>query len=491
MLVGVWGATLVSAAEPSATPVADLPPELVKELGGSIVFFHRADVTRVLPARLSLSGKRHSPQDLPGFRVEGDSVLKNLPVISVPFGVYLQDKDPSDDVIRELLRQKNLRHVHSWRCQLSALKALSKHPGIRSVSFSDPKLGERGVPSDADLAAALTGFTELESLDLFGAEILGPKTMSVIGSHPTLRHLHVGDSKAFDDTAAAPLAKLTGLRSLIVRGNFKLGTESAKLIGGMKDLEVLDTELCSGLGTDAALAEFGKCRKLRCLHATGSRVTDAGAKSIGELMNLESLRITDFDAVKTPGYKSLAKCTLLRELSVSGAHKLDADGLAALGSLSNLERLRILFLDTSGPTGWKAIAALPRLRELSLDTAHHLIDEDVRPLFGCSKLEKLRIKSCDMLTDTAFIGLSAVKSLTDVEIDFCPKVGDATARELAKLPKIRLLSLAGCGGVTDAGAKALSQTKTLTDVNLGYGTKVTDVGGDALKSALPGSNVRW
>jgi len=470
---------------------AELPPAVANTVGDNAVYFTWSDATDLLPGSLSQSRKRLTPQDLPGVQAKDSEALAKLPVIEVPFGVSLREKDPSEDTIKQLLRQKSLHHVDAWECQVSALKALSKHPGIRSVSFSNIRQGERGSPNDAELAAALIGFKDLEALSLYAAENLGPETMNVIGQFTTLRHLDLSSCKKLDEAAVKPLARLTNLRTLRLNGNFLLKPGTAKLFIGMKDLEILDTQECSQLAIDEALVEIGKLAKLRAFRSSGVSVTDAGMTGLGNLAALEFLELGALDAITDAGIRSLGKCVKLRSLFLSSASKVTADGLAALGSLKDLERLWIYFLDKGGPAGWKAIASLPRLRDLRVKNAGELTDECARHLAACPKLEQLTLNSCKQLTDAGLTGLSAAKTLTKVEIDFCPKVGDGTARELAKLPNLQVVSLAGCEAVTDAGAKALAGAKKLKEASLGDGTKVTAAGGEALKKALPACQVSW
>lgn len=165
-----------------------------------------------------------------------------------------------------------------------------------------------GTNADVELLAAGAGehvtffamvSTETEVLDYSGRNRLGADGWHALAAMqlPKLHTLYVASTYARDGAGIAALACATGfpsLRKLYVAGEILLHEEDllplARYSLALEDLAVCDMPI--GDGWVEALLANPRAARLRALSLNGTRVTQAGAKRLASLANLEEVGLT-------------------------------------------------------------------------------------------------------------------------------------------------------------------------------------------------------
>jgi hypothetical protein len=160
--------------------------------------------------------------------------------------------------------------------------------------------------SDAELPY-LKGFRDLVFLSITRTEIKGPG-VSVLRNFPHLKTLFMGHN-ALDQNMLSSLASLHEVTELHL-DQCNVGDTALMQVGKMDGLEYLRLSDNKKI-TDAGIAHLKGLQKLKTLDIAGTSATKSCAKSLAELPNLRSLRISS--AAVTPAdlveiSKQLPKC---------------------------------------------------------------------------------------------------------------------------------------------------------------------------------------
>jgi Leucine-rich repeat (LRR) protein len=289
-----------------------------------------------------------------------------------------------------------------------------------------------------------------------------------------LESLEIG-SESLTDVDIAPLAALTKLKSLILKGSKNALTRASY----------------------AVLAKMSELRKFNLEATFGSdllRATDEDIAILASLTKLESLSIK-VDAPRTTdaGLARLKTLTGLRSLSIeSGQTQLSGPRTVAvfdaIGGMTDLEELKLQLLAPS--EGLTKLASLKKLRKLTVQTRNYFGGEPLvnfmRHIGKLNSLEEIDLEHGeDPLTDEA---LSFIKGLTNLRV---LEVGGSqvTDEGLKYLSDMKELVRLWCRAnpVTGSGFKYLGGLTKLEFVSLNMG-KVTD-DGLANLSTLPNLRV--
>ncbi|MEQ2006441.1 MAG: SUMF1/EgtB/PvdO family nonheme iron enzyme [Limisphaerales bacterium] len=312
----------------------------------------------------------------------------------------------------------------------AAVKHLAGLVNLRRLSLNSPRVTDAGVRE-------LGRLKKLEQLTLQFTSATGA-SLDVLAGAP-LQTLSVGQ---LDDAAAAHLRLFPQLRELASRDATLTAAGFAHL-AGLRRLDALDLTNARQL-TDDGFAPLAQLASLRRFHAVGSglgdrgvrhlvglnllgelhlgssALTDAGMRSIGELVGLtglfvskDSTQVTDRGleffwrlhqlrnlSLNAPnltgsGFAPLTELAELRDLSLGGAGLTDA-AFAHLADVPNLERVEIGDGQRGGPAGITAdgllrMAKAPKLKSLSVvRKGTRLTDEDVQRLrsaFGENRIQ--------------------------------------------------------------------------------------------------------
>jgi hypothetical protein len=148
-----------------------------------------------------------------------------------------------------------------------------------------------------------------------------------------------GDSPASpapQSVAAAPDSKIASehVEAFIKGLGGKVTVDPAR-----KDRSVVAIDLHLTQATDADLEALRDLATLRTLNLFGTRITDAGLKSVGVLSGLQSLDLND-TAVTDAGLQHLQRLAQLKELRLYHTQVSD-DGLSCLHGLTGLQNLTL------------------------------------------------------------------------------------------------------------------------------------------------------
>ncbi len=279
---------------------------------------------------------------------------------------------------------------------------------------------ERGVSMDESAFARLAELSGLERLSLSQVDDVSRDGLEHLTRLPKLQALEFTRiNKGQRDPAVirsllAPLPRIPALQELTVVGAADLGAANRAAILACKGLRHLVLDSCRAMPS-------------------------AWLASLGQLRDLEVLRLVNVQNVNDEVVRGLQPLTELRELVLWRADV----GAAALQSLAGMQQLRSLTLCEN-----------TRLDEAALQQIPVTITE--LGLIGCPKLD---VGAARLLRDRfptlESIYLSENAWLTD----------DALALVL-QLPRLRALDVRGCNALTADSAAAIGDVATLRSLNV-------------------------
>ena len=288
------------------------------------------------------------------------------------------------------------------------------------------------------------------------AALDGLESLSVAGTNVT-------------DAGLAALVKTHTLRHLWIGsaihvyegrnpGDPQITNEGLKSVGQLVNLESL--ALCVPRITGAGMAHLDGLKHLKFLCLTRSEVGDDGMRSVGGHTTLQRLDLGRH--VTRKGLDELVRLTSLDELKIN--RYLKDDDLIPIGQMTNLGSLR------SGPAlyvtdeGLRHIKTLTRLRSLDLTEARKVTDEGMAYVAQMTGLETLVLNQ--RIGDAGIAHLSTLTNLKDLDLTGS-KISDSGLRKLTSLPQLRSLSLMDTR-VTAAGVAQLREMKKLKQIGLDY-----------------------
>jgi len=273
--------------------------------------------------------------------------------------------------------------------------------------------------------------------------------------------LHVQLKQTATDDVLAGLAKLKGVTGLSLGSCENLTEKGLAGLKGLKELRLLDLSTSDPTThvTDACLAQLKELPNLQELRLGGcAGITDAGLAHLAGLKQLAKLDLSN-SGITSAGLAQLQGLTSLQELNLYGTAVTDA-GLQALNGLTKLSKLD-LGATAVTDAGLAHLAGLKELTALSLGSLGDLKGPGLKHLKGLAKLTELNLIST---------------RISDAEL--------GAVEPLASLQTLYLMQTP----VSDAGLPHLYGLKKLQTLGLTW-TKVTDEGVEALKKALPQTDV--
>lgn len=174
-------------------------------------------------------------------------------------------------------------------------------------------------------------------------------------------------------------------------------------------------------------------------------LTATGLDAVLALPALRGLHVVGVDDLPADALRSLAKCTTLRELTLTGCAVDDAV-LAALPSLPELRELELLAVRGFGDVGMRGIAGCRRLTSLTLSSCKHLTTEQLALVGEVRTLRRLALADLPNLRDRAVMPLQHLFALCDLDLARGPFTSMAL-QALVDLPMLRRLVLTDCTGL--------------------------------------------
>jgi hypothetical protein len=392
----------------------------------------------------------------------------------------------SDDGLANLKRLRTIdlagrKLSNNWANSIKVLTQLRKLNVDRNAHVTNENLLElRGITNlrelrvggsqditDAGLAA-LKSFTDMRYLEI---PILGPIGLEALKNCPHLEHLTIGGYSP--GPADLSLADLPDLKWFSIGGEVggKLGSiqlparlkhlgvrQSTAIfinIESAKRVEQLDLTLPSPddrkstaqnldwLGQLPELQELNlyrpleedlksvaKLKQLRSLHVFGdclSPIGNNGARSIGELPNLESLEIDDYfggddkELVVNSGILTLGKLVHLRRLTLHGFPSLSTANLCDIARTKQLKFLELDMVGRSTVAMEQVVNQLKTLRDLEELTILRtkLNERCVTKMREMKYLRRLKLAIANDVTDEDLANLmKSLPALQSIEVSF-------------------------------------------------------------------------
>ncbi len=356
--------------------------------------------------------------------------------------VYLQDEDL---IVPEIVKGFEPGHAHADLEEFSRAQGEIHIPAGKRVTLC---LRGPGVTPQRYLAA-------IESLgpdDLYGLQFFSPQPIRL------------------DDSLIAPLAKLTGLRTLDL-GGVGISPKGLSFLAGLPHIKQLTAP--AGL-TDAAMAEIARMPSLRILHVSGDQLTDEGLRSLGKLISLESLDLYGNPAMTDEGLSALRNLHSLRHLRLGAGGRFTDRAMLHLAALPSL---KTLCLD-SGPItdeGLRHLSASRSLERLRLHWLERITGRGVAHLGNLRQLKALDISSA-AFTETDLAAIAAMADLEHLVLPRCTFT-DAGVSRLAALRHLKYLWVNGShdSPLTDTALAAISRMQDLEELHIA-GTGFTNQG---------------
>ncbi len=261
----------------------------------------------------------------------------------------------------------------------------------------------------------------------------------------------------------------------------------------LRSLKLTDTSISAD-----GLARLSQSFTLQQIALYGSSITDDHLKQLSQFPNLQFLQIIRAP-VTDDGIASLAAITKLRQLDlfmtgpgwpnpVPGSRNTNITdfGIQKLGQLSDLEQLRILTTAiTDEALG--TIALMAKLRFLKLD-GHPITDDGIVQLRSLTSLEGLHLADTQ-IGDAALDTISQLKSLRYLDLSGT-SITNAGLVHLSTLSDLETLNL-NRTTLTNDGLSSLATLVSLRTLDLEIDNGITHNGVDALKSQLPSCTIRF
>ncbi|MDB5339171.1 MAG: F-box/LRR-repeat protein 14 [Planctomycetaceae bacterium] len=281
------------------------------------------------------------------------------------------------------VRDEDLIHVRAF-------------PDIYSVDLRDQAITSAGLPH-------LSGLN-LEALSLARTKVgSGAVGLQPLASLDKLRMLDLSRTQVVDDD-------LEGLSTLY----------------HLQGLNLADTKV-----TAAGIAHLSGLTGLVSLNLDRTRVTDPILNELAGTRGLSHLELVG-TKVTGAGFEKLARCGL-KELRLTGSALSDA-GLRGIGQISTLTGLSISRTVVS-PAAMSHLANLHELRWLDMQ-GPGFGDDHLYAVSACNRLRELRI-SGSRITVRGVQALLSLKNLARLEIDGNLLKSDDVIRVLAQSPKLK------------------------------------------------------
>lgn len=224
--------------------------------------------------------------------------------------------------------------------------------------------------------------------------------------------------------------------------------------------------------TDAGLKSLPDLPALAELDLSGTQITDDGLAPIANCPALETLALSG-TKVTGRGLSEVAKNKTIRSLLVNNC-SFEVSAFAAIGAMSQLEELS--FSQTVVPVdGCKFLGGLKNLRKLNFHLAG-VTDQGLAYLTGLTELRSLQLSECPvngqgLLAMAKGDSTDKLESLSLYACPLGPRAGDA----VKTMKNLRELSIAKTA-LTDADLAVLRPLVNLRIIHLGNSGAITGEG---------------
>ncbi len=411
---------------------------------------------------------------------------------------------------KHLSKMQSVERIYMpMRANNSTLKPLRMFPRLKAVYLESPQITDAGLPELAALknleelelatdrltGAGLRGLARLRSLQylfLHGQD--SAEAVAQLQAPPSLRILCV-NVKPFGDPGMEAISRLTQLENFSAHWAEDITDRGLAYLSRLPKLRKLDVG--SARMTDDGARVLGQIRTLDYLALPAIGLTDTGLAHVANLENLKYLWVAAFTGSKLTDQTlaRLAKLPRLEELTIGGA--FTDEGMSSLGGVQSLKALTLSCGPLMDPrvtnAGIAHLARLTKIQQMGFSNVRQCTLSGLSALKDLGDLRMLHVN--DIRQDQKGMDLSGMVRLEDLIISmYGQRVGqtvvfdpmiDEDLRSLPKLASLRRIQLSH-RGFTDRGLQYLSGLKNAEFINLG-GPGITDAGFAAF-SGLPRLN---
>ena len=344
--------------------------------------------------------------------------------------------------------------------ELHGQHTLTPENTIKTIAFAD------GSDLDADMFDMFAQQSDLDTLQIANYRELNDGDVAKLVGLTKLRTLELVNGGITDEAVKTIAAAFPNLVSLNLASNSRLTDASAREIAKLKNLEVLNLLFCD-------FGEFGMIHiatlpKLRALDIRGNfKIGNGGLRTLAGLPALRNLQHRS-PAVMDDGIRNLAEAKALTDLLIQDFAITGQSGqyIRQMERLTNLQIIRCENFDSPGILELKGL----KLNRLTLRGLP--INDSAMEVFGeLTTLRRLYLYELPSVSDAGMANLAHLASLEILDIWDMP-VSDATLEVIVKLPALKTLMLRSTR-VTDAGAELLLTMPSLESVTLTDNAQVT------------------
>ena len=319
----------------------------------------------------------------------------------------------------------------------------------------------------------LTPENTIKTITFTDGSGLGTDDFDLFAKQSDLESLSISGYRGLNDTT---VAKLTGLKKLKTLSLTNSGISNAAIktiVESFPNLVNLDVSSNSRL-TDAAAREIAKLQQLETLGLLFCDFSEFGILNIAKLPKLRALDIRANMKIGDGGMEALAKIPTLRSLKHRSPAVSDA-GIRALTAAKALDNLEIQDFQITGQSG-QSIRQMEKLNSLIIFRCDGFDSEGVLALKGL-KLNRLTLRGLP-INDSAMEVFRDLLTVKRLYLNELPSVTDAGMANIAVLKDLEILDIWEVP-VTDKSMETIAQFAALKELRL-KGTRITDAGLDVL-----------
>ncbi len=329
-------------------------------------------------------------------------------------------------------------HARRQRSAVAALKGATIHYDYQRLpdgALGQPQWDKDATPPGPAILRRLVGeniFANVDGIDLGNQDLeqLPDGSLENLAALDTLECIWLWGS-AVRDRDLATIGRLARLKHLALGGCTNISDAGLKQLSRLTQLEQLDLRETAISG--AGLAHFKACHRLGVLDVSYVPITKAGAKALGELASIRTLR-AEGHAGAVAGDEIMASCGRMRHLRFLWMwyQPVTDEGLR---QLRGMPRLEVLYLSGARVTG-DGLAHIATIRELAvLHLANcKITGAGLRHLGSLRKLETLELQG-DPITDDDLDYLHSLPRLSILELQGTA-ITDAFADHLRGFPAL-------------------------------------------------------
>lgn len=245
--------------------------------------------------------------------------------------VFLESNSIAPEAITAIKDLDSVESVEIYNCPIddSLLTQFKDLSQLRQLNFVSTNITGKGLEN-------LSGLAKLNHLVLQGVK-LKVDQLQTLASLKNLESLVLGSSSA-DLCKVKSLGQLPNLKSLTLK-TMTPSDDDFQKIPAIPQLESLNVE--AEKLTDRGIAHVTNYPLLKHLTISNAKITNAGLKSIGQLKELEILKIDGCKEITADGIQELAALKNLQELYVAESG-IRGDWLKHLNGNQALKKIELL-----------------------------------------------------------------------------------------------------------------------------------------------------